>query len=325
MIREEGMLMRLIAGILVVGCVAGLAVAEEPNDKRSWLAQAEVRSEGLPSAHRRAEPVGWTKPTPLSFSIDYTLVTDYIFRGINFSEYRGEGREKLNHQVGAGLEFDTGQAGTIGLAIWSEWFVGQSKLTPEESCNLQEVDYSIYWQYELESLATTVEIGWIGYQFPLLSGDSQFTHEWYFSLGLDDSRLLGTAEAVFSPSFTFYQDVDDFEGSWIEIGISHDFALGNIEPLKIVPVLKDLTVTPSMILGIDHRWMAQAVGSDNDSTRLGNLLYGLDLSYDLSSALSIPEKYGSISLTGFIYFSQALRDELIDDEFYGGLTLSYLW
>ena len=322
--RQKGVLERLIAGALVVCCVGGSTGATEPGDK-SWLALAEVEAKPLPSEQNVAVPAGWTKPVPLSFSIDYTLVTDYIFRGINFSEYSGEGREKLNHQVGVGLEFETKKFGVLGLSVWFEWFAGQERLTPDESCNLQEVDYSAYWRYEVEALATTMEFGWLTYHFPLLSGDSQHTHEWYVSLNFDDSKLLGTKEAVFNPSVAYYQDVDDFEGSWIEIGVSHDFALGEIEPLKAAPILKDITVTPSLTLGIDHRWMAQAVASGSDSTRLGNLLYGLDISYDLSGALKIPEEYGSISLAGFLYFSQALRDELIDDEFYGGMTVAYSW
>lgn len=324
MLGQKGMLIQLAVGVFLVGCIAGPTGAEEPT-KETWLALADIEAKELPTAPGRAEPVGSSKPLPVSFSVDYTLVTDYIFRGINFSEYSGEGREKLNHQVGVGVEFDTKKFGVLGLSAWFEWFVGQKQLTPDESCNLQEVDYSAYWRYEVDLLATTVEFGWIAYHFPLLSGDSQYTHEWYFSLSLDDSMLMGTQGPVLSPSFTYYQDMDDFEGSWIEINVSHDFVLGEMESLKTASCLKDVTVTPSMTLGIDHRWMAQAVDSGQDSTRLGNLLYGLDISYDLSSALKIPDKYGSIALGCFLYFSQALRDELIDDEFYGGTTLSYSW
>ena len=36
---------------------------------------------------------------PVTLDVTYSLYSDYIFRGINFSEYAGEGREKFNHQV----------------------------------------------------------------------------------------------------------------------------------------------------------------------------------------------------------------------------------
>lgn len=267
----------------------------------------------------------WTKPVPLSFSVDYTLVTDYIFRGINFSEYPGEGREKLNHQLGVGTEYDAGSLGAFGASVWFEWYAGQQRLTPESGSNLQEVDYSVYWSYGLEPLDATLELGYIAYHFPRLSGDDECTHEFYVSMGFDDSAWFGTDAPVLNPTVTFYHDVDDFQGSWLEIGVSHDFALGENESLAATPVLKDLTVTPSLTLGIDHRWMAPAVGEGQKSTRLGNLLYGLDVGYDLSSALDVPEAWGEFSLGGFLYYSQALRSELINDELFGGMTVSWAW
>jgi hypothetical protein len=271
------------------------------------------------------EPDEWTKPVPLSVSVDYTLTTDYIFRGINFSEYSGEGREDLNHQLGVSVEYDAEALGAFGASVWFEWFAGQEALTPGQSSNLQEVDYSAYWSYEVEAIATTLELGYLAYHFPRLSGDAGCTHEWYASLSFDDSAWFGTDAPVLNPAVTFYDDVDDFRGSWFEIGVSHDFALADYDVTAEAPLLKDLTLTPSLTLGIDHRWMGPAVGSSNMSTRLGNLVYGLDAVCDLSTALEIPEPCGDLSAGGFLYYSQAFRDELINDEFWGGMTLSWSW
>ena len=272
-----------------------------------------------------AEPVEPAKPVPLSVSVDYTLTTDYIFRGINFSEYAGEGREDLNHQLGIGVEYDAAALGAFGASVWFEWFAGQEALTPGQSDNLQEVDYAAYWSYAVEPIATTVELGYIAYHFPRLSGDAECTHEWYASLSFDDSSWFGVDAPVLNPTVTFYDDVDDFRGSCFEISVSHDFALGDSPATAETPVLKDLTLTPSLTLGVDHRWMGPAVGSTDESTRLANLVYGLDAVCDLSSALGIPEPYGELSLGGFLYYSQAFRSELINDEFWGGMTLSWTW
>ena len=102
----------------------------------------------------------WSKPIELSFSLDYTLVSDYVFRGINFSEYAGEGREKPNHQMSTGIELATEEYGNFGASFWFEWFAGQGSLTPG-SDNLQEVDYVVYWNYDIEQIATNLELGWI--------------------------------------------------------------------------------------------------------------------------------------------------------------------
>ena len=77
-----------------------------------------------------------------SISLDYTLATDYVWRGINLSEYPGEGREKLKHQVGFGLSLDT-DLGSVGGRIWSEWYMGQEELVEQSHNKLQEIDYTV--------------------------------------------------------------------------------------------------------------------------------------------------------------------------------------
>jgi len=51
----------------------------------------------------------------------------------------------------------------------------------------------------------------------------------------------------------------------------------------------------------------------------------LAVSYDPGAALGMHESAGRLTTTGFLNFSQALRDDLLDDEFYGGLTVGYDW
>ncbi|NIA07634.1 MAG: hypothetical protein GWP14_08390 [Actinobacteria bacterium] len=295
---------KIFISIFVMGCFASF----------TWASDPPVAVE--PAASQ------WEKSTPISFSLDYTIVSDYIFRGANFSEYAGEGREKLNHQLGVGLEFDTSQVGanlgTFGVSFWGEWYADQeSALTPGSQGSLQEVDYTIYWSYEIAELSTTIETGWIGYTFPQAGHDAYYTNELYVSLSFDDSTLFGTEEAVLNPYVAYYLDVDDVDGAWLELGISHDFGLADLG-MDNTPVLKDITITPSLVMGIDNGQMGK-------SMRAANLQYGLDIGYDLSSALNIPQEYGSISLTAFVYFSDAIHDAFLNDELWGGLTLSYAW
>ncbi len=290
--RSHGSAAGLIVGLLLVGFAMSPVQAQEPaTESASW------------------------EPLPITFSIDYTLVSDYVWRGQNLSEYAGEGREKPNHQMTVGASYDTGNFGTFSGSIWFEWFGGQKSMDPSSDGHLQEVDYTLSWSYDVEAIATTVELGWIGYQFPQASGDGRFTHEWYISLGFDDSGLFGTKESVLNPYVAYYMDVDDLHGSWIEWGISHDFALADCG-FKDTPILKDMTLTPSFVMGIDH-------GQLSESTKLANLQYGLDISYDMSSALGIPDKYGNLTLTGFLRFSDAVYDEALNDEFWGGVTIGY--
>jgi len=265
----------------------------------------------------RADDGTYTKPVPLTFSIDYTVASDYVWRGQNLSEYSTEGREKLNHQLGLGLSYDTERFGTFSGSIWFEWFAGQESLDPASGSNHQETDYTLSWSVDIDAIATTVEFGWIAYQFPQASGDANLTHEWYVSLGFDDSGLFGTEQSVLNPYVAYYMDVDDIQGSWIEFGISHDFALAE-SSLTDTPILKDITLTPSLIIGIDH-------GQISTSTKLANMQYGLDTAYDLSSAMGLPEKFGELTLTGFLRYSDAVYEEVLNDEFWGGVTVGYSW
>jgi len=260
------------------------AAAEEPASvaPATWLATVAADAA---KAEADPPPAGaWKKPIPLTVGVNYTLVTDYIFRGINFSEYAGEGREKLNHQLGIHVAYEPEKLGKFGVVFWLEWYADQEKLTPRCDDHLQEVDYIVYWSYPIKPIATTVETGWIGYTFP-----------------------------QFHP------------GSWLEFGVSHDFVLADFDACKNVPVVKNLTVTPSLVVGLDHRYLNKAVGFGREATQLGNIQSGLAVSYDLSGALGLPPQYGDLILTGFFKFSNAIRDELINDEFWGGVTVAWEW
>ncbi len=79
-----------------------------------------------------------TPGCPATFDITYSLSSDYIFRGINRSEYGGEGREKPNHQLTTDLGVDIGQlfgqpagtCGTLEFGTFFEWYRMQKGLNP---------------------------------------------------------------------------------------------------------------------------------------------------------------------------------------------------
>jgi len=219
-----------------LGATASLAAAEE---------ETPVSAEAAPE---------WTKSCPFSIGVDYTLVSDYVWRGVNLSEYRGEGRERPNHQMNVGMSYDTGNFGSINAGFWFEWYGGQKAMDSSSDGHLQEVDYTLSWSYDIEPLAMGVEVGWIAYQFPQASGDLKTTHELFLGLSFDDSKLFGTESSVLNPTVKYYYDIDLVEGGqFLEFGISHDFALADMGCGQ-TPILKDLTVTPSVTLGVDHRY-----------------------------------------------------------------------
>ena len=315
-----------------------------------WLSTSPATAEEKAAAPAPAPAAGGgdelEKPIGIGFSLDYTLVTDYIWRGANFSEFAGEGREKLNHQVGAGVSLDLDEKlglpsnlGTVGFSWWGEWYAANKSdrfngVPNTSDSHLQEADWTINWCYDVGDTGVSVEAGWIAYEFPNLAHDGYTSYEWYGSIGFNDAKILGLdnikglEDGIVSPSVTYNYDYDVVKGGWLEIAFSHGFSFDTE-----AAVLKDLTVTPSVAFGIDNRYWDKALGTTHKSTRLANILYGLEFGYDLSSALGIPARYGALSLTAFVNFSDALRDSYtgarpidpLDDEFFGGVTLGYEW
>lgn len=309
---------------------AGMSWLQAPSIFGAPAGQPATRPDRQPAAGKPDEaketkepeaPERGEKAIPLTFSLEYTLVSDYIWRGVNLSEYRGEGREKLNHQLNVGVAWDTGRFGTLQASVWFEWYAGQMSLDPASDGHLQEVDYTLCWSYDIEPLGTTVELGWIAYHLPQVYGDAQTSYDVCAKLSFNDGKLCGKDEGVLNPYVALYRDVDQVKGTWLEFGISHDFALADMG-FKETPILKDLTISPSLTLGVDHRYFML-------STQLANLTYGLAVSYDLGGSLGIPAGWGSLTLKGFLNYSQALtlkRDlDGYQDEFWGGMTLGYQW
>lgn len=311
----------------------GPALAADKADG-TWLAMAapeavsstETVATAAPAAPEAApEAAGWEKPIPVSFSVDYVVVSDYIWRGLNFSEYAGEGREKLNHQLTVGAEVELGKFGNVGFSTWFEWYAAQEKLTPDYGGNNQETDYTVYYNYTFEDLGMTAEVGWLAYTLPPIGGDAHTDYELYGKLSFDDSKWFGTKEAIFNPYVAYYHNLDLGKNtSYWEAGVSHDFALAELGCCD-TPILKDMTITPSAVLGAQHRWYEALGLDDKPSTGLTNVTYGLAFNYDLSGALGMPEQYGSISLGTFLNYSQAIDDEVLNDEFFGGVSVSYAW
>jgi hypothetical protein len=101
------------------------------------------------------------------------------------------------------------------------------------------------------------------------------------------------------------------------LGVSHSFRLAQMG-FEDSPVLKDVTITPLVVLSIDHRQLTQ-------STRFASVQYGLYIDYDLSEALKIPAKYGRLRLTGFVHFRDAFPayENHLRDHLYGGIRLAY--
>ena len=300
------------------------------NTGTRWLS---LSSQDEPGPSNPADEPASTEAEASLFEVDinYAIYSDYIFRGINFSEFRGEGREKPNHQVDLSITADVarlfgeaeGTMGSLTIGTWFEWFAGQRKLDAVSGGqNLQEIDYYLSWSFDIQEIDSTLTLGYTFYT--IANAKTANTSEWWFSVEHNDAWLWRglwpeNQDGVLNPSFAFYQDVDAGAGNaiWMELGLNHAFQ-----------VAENVTVTPSWILAIDHDYYRHFAGDPNkNTTRLAYMQWGLDITYDLKDALKLPDGWGDMSVSGFLYFNDALgsaeNNRIIQDEFFGGISLAW--
>lgn len=305
------------------------ARAEEPAPAAQPAGDPAASAEPAVEPAAATEPVAEPEPSPFTMNLTYYLFSDYVFRGLNCSEYRGEGREKPNHQLTTSFGLDLAQVvgeprgtwGTLGFGTFFEWYAAQQILNPEHGAeNVQEIDYILTWSYEVKPAATTVTLGYVFYDFP--NQKRMDTSEWMIKLAHNDAWmwkwLLPDNEAgVLNPSVLFAQDVEWVGGCWAEFGVNHPFT-----------VAEGLTVTPSALLAVDHRYLGPLTGrSEHGATQLAYAQYGITAAYDLSGLGRIPMDPGTWTLTGYLYWNDALGNPedtgTIGNEFYGGVSLGW--
>lgn len=326
---------------LLVSVFAGfsaIAAADDP-DSRTRRSDADMAAglAGTDSLMPASDPdtpaitPAESEGSPFSLDLTYSLYSDYVFRGINFSEYVGEGREKPNHQLDVSVTLDlgallgngSGTNGTLNFGAWFQWYAAQEKIDSDDGGqNIQEIDYYFSWSYDIEHIATTLTLGYFSYSFPNLKSIN--TNEWWFGLEHNDAWMWKSLwpdndDRVLNPSFAFYQDFDLGAGNaiWIEFGLSHEFAIN-----------ERLSVTPSWLLAIDHDYYHHFAGEPNENTtRLAYMQWGMNVTYLLGEGLGPSSVPTSVTVSGFLYFNDALgsaeNNGIIQDEFFGGVSIGF--
>jgi hypothetical protein len=322
------------AAILTLGGLASTAFGEEGKDKADPKGSAKPLTleksappEIPPGAEnpKEAEPATTPEPSkPFNLAVTYWLFSDYISRGVNCSEYAGEGREKLNHQLGTSLNVPLGKEakfGTFGFDTWFEWYGGQGQYpTTEGGTNLQEVDYTLRWSYELKPIKTTATVAWTDYTYPHVRnvGSRDWTDEVSLRLNHNDAWLWRWTgykgeDGILNPSLFIAKDFRMAKGWWIEAGINHPF-----------PIVKNVTWTPSMTFAFDGKYIQPFLGTGPGTWQYAYTQWGSELKYDLTELLHLPPQAGTVYVSGVLYYNLASANYL-HDELWGGVSLGWNW
>ena len=203
-----------------------------------------------------------------SVSADITVASKYVWRGLVLTD---------DPVLQPSLTVDYK---SLNLNVWGNTDLTDVNGTPGET---NELDYTLSYSFAVNKVNLT--LGVIQYTFP--HTDFEPTTEIYGSAGLD---------MLLSPTVSIYYDVDQVNGLYGTLGISHSFSLGEVYK----------GITPSLDLSGSIGY-----GSSNynegyfgvDSSGLVDLL--------LTATLSVPID-DHLSVGPFVSFSQVLDSDLKD-------------
>ncbi|MBN1796896.1 MAG: hypothetical protein JW804_09510 [Sedimentisphaerales bacterium] len=229
----------------------------------------------------------------LSFELTADFYSKYIWRG-----------QLLNDDY----VFQTGASAALGNMTFGIW--GNLDLTDytDRKGNFSEVDYSFDWSDDLPGFkGIGYSLGVIYYDFPGTGPAGGFvsdTTEIYWGLSFD---------TLLSPTITVYHDIDEAEGTYVNLGFSHGYK----EFFKIgdTPVGLDI--------GAGIGWGS---GSYN------KYYWGTDQSkmQDLSFSVALPVEIAGFTITPSFNYVTLLSDDIRDtdaystdsDYFFTGISIS---
>lgn len=244
------------------------------------------------------------RPSGFRFDIDVRYLTDYVWRGIErFDAARTEDRP--NVQYDATIAFDLGKLPRPYVNL----FVNTADDDPES--NFQEVRPEVGFDWNIRPL--TISGGYTSYIFPDRQGLD--TSEVFFKLALDDSILFRTERPVFNPYAFGAYDFDEFDGLYLELGVRHTIPVENTG--------LSFTVLADVGYVSGHDLFSDPSAEDPKDSGFQHWEVGLTTKYTLNQTLNIPDRFGQISLLGYVYYTDGIDSGLNStSQIWGGVGIS---
>jgi hypothetical protein len=245
------------------------------------------------------------------FTLDVVYFSDYVFRGID----RGSD-DSGNMEMAGEMRFELQKLPDLFMGVFTN--INDS----DPISRFQEI--RPYFGLELTARPIIFTVGNTFYIYP--DRDQFNTAEVFARIKLDDSYFFRTDDPVLSPYVLGAWDYDKYDGFYLEAGIRHDFKLQEM-PLTISPtarvafVLNQNSFTP---VGGPTPDPGFDFGTAGDDTGFQHYELGLEISYRLSDLLHIPARYGTLDLTGYLFYTDGLENDLrADTEIYGGVGVGF--
>ena len=251
----------------------------------------------------------------VSFTLNATFFSDYIFRGIDRSESSGT-EDSGNTEVEGQMRFELGKLPDLFMGVFTN--INDS----DPISRFQEI--RPYFGLELTARPIIFTVGNTFYIYP--DRDQFNTAEVFARIMLDDSYFFRSDDPVFSPYVLGAWDYDKYDGFYIEAGVRHDFKLEEL-PLTISPIARCAFV-------LNQASFAKPTGpvsdpsfefsTTGDDTGFQHYELGMEMSYGLNGLLNIPARYGKFDVIGYLFYTDGLENDLrADTQIYGGVGVGF--
>jgi hypothetical protein len=288
---------------------ASLALADdEPQqmhfpDSRGFTLQQEPESIYAPPQPPREDE--GVNEGGVNVDLVVRYMTDYVYRGIDFSEVGGA-EDAPNLQVEGKIAWNLGKLPHPFVGIFVNVF------DSDPISRFQEVRPSFGVDWPIKPLLLSA--GSNTYIYP--ERDEMNTSEVYGQIKLDDSFLFSSQRPMFSPYIYAAYDYDLYNGWYFQAGVSHDFVFEDTG--FVLTALADV----AYVMGQQQYLLHPATSSDDVGFQHYDL--GLIGSYSLNTLFNFSRRYGEFSLEGYLYYTDNIEHDLrADTQLWGGVGIHF--
>jgi hypothetical protein len=240
----------------------------------------------------------------VNVDLSFNYMSDYVYRGINHSDFPGRTRT-ANLQFDGKVSFNTGRLPHPFFGVFTNLYDN------DPVSRFQEIRPFAGFEWSLRPI--TVAVGVNSYIYP--EREHFNTSEAWMQLTLDDSLLFRTERPLFTPYVYGAYDYDKNDGFYLEAGVSHDL------------VFEDWGLAFKFFADVAYmsHIKQQFIFVSERSTGFQHYDVGMVVTYQLNSLLHVSRRYGEIDLKGYLTYTDGITRQLLhsDSTVWGGAGIQF--
>lgn len=252
------------------------------------------------------------------FDLSVSYATDYVYRGVEVFEVPSS-EDTLNLQLATKLQFDLGKL----PHPYVEVFVNVAENDPVS--DFQVIRPTVGFDWRIKPIV--ISAGHTSYIY--LDRDDYDTSEAFLKIGLDENVLFG-GKPLPAPYVLAAYDYDLYDGVYLEAGVKYrvpfdDWGLsltfhgdvGFVNGYNSTVPGPGGTTLPGFFSN-------QFTPTDESITGLQHWQVGVIGEYSLNKLFNVSNRYGEWSLTGYLFYTDTLDDEIAaENQVWGGAGIQF--